>query len=480
MKELAMSALDTARQHGASYADIRINRYKSQSIGAENDRRGQEKVRTMRESEDFGFGVRVLYDGAWGFSCSNEVTKENAQQVAAKAVRIAKESVKVKINDVILTPEPPHVDVWQTPIVKDPFLISIEQKIDFLNRINREVKKTKGIESSSANMGFNYAHKIFASTEGSYIQQKLYRSGCGYTATAVKNGQRETRTNPELPLGRGYEYIEERPLVEEAPRVAEEALMKFEAVEPEPGTHDLILDPTHLLLTIHESVGHPTELDRALGWEANYAGRSFCTTDKLNKMRYGSDIVNFVADNTLKHGLSTCGYDDEGVQAQRWHIVKNGMFTGYGTSREVAHLIGLERSKGSGFASSWYYMPINRIPNLSLMPGTWELEDLFKDTKNGIHIEGRGNYSIDQLRYNFQFGGDMFWEIKNGKKTRVLKNVLYGGITTDFWGACDAICNEKYWRPYGTTGCAKGQPVQIHTMTHGSAHARFRNIKVGV
>lgn len=480
MKELTMLALDTAKHLGASYADIRINRYKSQSVSAENDRKGRERVTSLRESEDFGFGIRVLYDGAWGFSSSNVVTKEEVERISARAVQIAKESAAVKVNDVILTPEPPHIDVWQTPITKDPFLISTEQKIDFLNRINSEVKRTKGIESSSSNMSFYLQDKIFASTEGSYVQQKLYRSGCGYQATAVEDGKRETRRNTDLPLGRGYEYIEERPLIEEAPRVAEEAIMKLDAVEAEPGRKTLILDPTHLCLTIHESVGHPTELDRALGWEANYAGRSFCTPDKLNTMQYGSDIVNLVADNTLIHGLSTCGYDDEGVKTQRWHIVKDGIFVSFGTSREVAHLIGLKRSRGSCFASGWRFMPINRIPNLSLMPGTWELDDLFADTKDGIYIEGRGNYSIDQLRYNFQFGGDMFWEIKNGKKARVLKNVLYGGITTEFWGSCDAICNEKYWRPFGVTSCAKGQPVQSYAMSHGSAHARFRNIKVGV
>ncbi|MFC1554833.1 TldD/PmbA family protein [candidate division KSB1 bacterium] len=480
MNELAMLALDKAKSLGASYADIRINLYKSQSIRTANDRKGREIVSSLQESEDYGFGVRVLYDGAWGFSSSNKVTKEEVERIASRAVQIGKESAKIKVNDVVLTPEPPHIDVWQTPIIKDPFLISVEQKIDFLHRINRELKKTRGIESANANMGFNLVDKIFASTEGSYIQQKLYRSGCGYTATAEKNGVRETRSNPDLPLGRGYEYLEERPLMEEAPRVAEEAVQKLDAVECEPGRKDLVLDPTHLLLTIHESVGHPTELDRSLGWEANYAGRSFCTTDKLNNMRYGSKAVNFVADNTLVNGLSTCGYDDEGVKAQRWHIIKDGMFTGFGTSREVAHFIGLKRGNGCGFASSWKYMPINRIPNLSLMPGTWELDDMIKDVKDGIYIEGRGNYSIDQLRYNFQFGGDMFREIKNGKLGRYLKNVLYGGITTEFWNACDAVCNEKFWKPYGTTGCAKGQPVQIHTMSHGSAHARFRNIKVGV
>jgi len=480
MKELALSALNTAQKLGASYADIRINRYKSQSLRAENDRRDRERVTSLRESEDFGFGVRVIYDGAWGFSCSNNVTKEEVQRITKRAVTIAKESAKVKVNDVVLTPEPSHTDVYQTPLTKDPFLISIEQKLDLLNRINREVKKTREIESSSAGMSFNFQDKIFASTEGSYILQKLYRSGCGFTATAERNGQRETRECTSRPLSRGYEWIEEMNLLEEAPRVAEEAVMKLDAVEAEPGRYDIITTPTHLELTIHESVGHPTELDRSLGWEANYAGRSFCTPDKLNTMKYGSEIVNLVADNTLPYGMSTCGYDDEGVEAQRWHIVKNGIFVGFSTSREVAHLIGLNRSKGSCFASSWMYMPINRIPNLSLMPGTWELDDLIKDTKNGIFIDGTGNYSIDQLRYNFQFGGDMFWEVKNGKKGKVLKNVLYGGITTEFWGSCDAICNEKYWKPYGTAGCAKGQPVQGYTMAHGSSHARFRNVKVGV
>jgi TldD protein len=480
MKELAMLALDSARALGASYADIRINRYKSQSIGAENDRRGRERVPSLRESEDFGFGVRVLVNGAWGFAASNLVTREEVQRIATRATTIAKESARVKVNDVILTPEPAHVDVWQTPITKDPFLISIEQKIELLTRINRTLKENKAIEIAAADMSFAFADKLFASTEGSYILQKLYRSGCGYTATAVKDGKRETRTCADTALSRGYEWIEEKPLLQDAPIVAEEAVMKLEAPEVEPGRYDLILTPTHLSLTIHESVGHPTELDRVLGWEANYAGKSFCTPDQLKKLKFGSEAVNFVGDNTLQYGLATCGYDDEGVKTRRWDVIKNGILVGFSTSREVAHLIGLDRSVGSGFASSWSNMPINRIPNLCLMPGKWELDALIADTRKGIYIDGTGNYSIDQLRYNFQFGGDMFWEIKNGKKGRPLKNVLYGGITTEFWGACDAVCNEKYWRPYGETGCAKGQPVQVHQMAHGSAHARFRNIRVGV
>jgi TldD protein len=477
LKDLTNLALDTATRLGASYADIRIIRTQYESVSAKN-----EKVSGIGRSEDEGFGVRVIADGGWGFASSSLVTKPEIERVSAAAVDIARASATLKKADVNLVPEEPHVDVWRTTFDTDPFKIPLEAKIDLLLKIDAEMMKVKDIEVARSQMRFVRELQFFANNEGSFIEQELLRSSAGYSATAVGDGDMQIRSFPGSHGGqsmcKGYELVEELPLLENAQRIAEEASALLRAPKcPEKKT-DLILSGSQLVLQIHESVGHPTELDRVLGTEANYAGTSFVTTDKLGKFQYASPIVNIVADSTIPHGLATIGYDDEGVEAQRWHIIENGIFVGYLTSRETAPAIGEGRSRGAMRADGWRRIPLIRMTNISLMPGEWTLDDLIADTKDGIYMDTNRSWSIDQQRLNFQFGTEIAWEIKNGKKTRILKNPVYQAITPEFWNSCDAICNADHFVLWGLTNCGKGQPGQTAEMSHGSAPARFRNVQV--
>jgi len=323
--------------------------------------------------------------------------------------------------------------------------------------------------------------KLFLNTDGSEMESEVVTTGVSYEATAVGNNDAKSRSYDPPARTMGYENIKPDELLANTDRVAEQAVEHLQAPDCPEGMMDLILDPLHLALTIHESVGHATELDRVLGYEESLAGRSFATPEKLNNFQYGSDQVTFEANNTLDHGLATHGFDDDGVPNKKWHIVKDGLFVGYGTSREVAGEVGYERSTGTCRADHWGSIPIVRIPNLSLMPGKKPLtvEEIIADTKNGIYIEGMGSFSIDQMRCNFQFGGDAFWLIKDGKRAGMLKNVTYQSITPQFWGSCDAVADERFWVPNGVLNCGKGDPMQVSQMTHGAAPARFRNIKVG-
>ena len=477
MKSLTDLALDTAMRLGASYADIRIIFNQYEYVSAKNER-----ISEIARSEDEGFGIRVIANGAWGFASSGLVTKSEIERISAMAVDIAKASSTLKKSDVRLAPEEPYVDTWRTPYQEDPFKVPLESKIDLLLRINTELMKVKDIKVANSQMRFIREKQFFASTEGSYIEQELLRSAVGYTATAVGEGDMQVRSFPDShgwhSMSKGYEFIRELPLIENTQRTAEEASALLKAPKcPEMKT-DLILSGSQLSLQIHESIGHPTELDRVLGTEANYAGTSFVTIDKLGKFQYGSPIVNVVADSTIPFGLATVGYDDEGVKAQRWHLIENGIFVGYLTSRETAPVIDEPRSRGAMRADGWRNIPLIRMTNISLMPGEWSLDDLIADTKNGIYMDTNRSWSIDQKRLNFQFGTEIAWEIKNGKKTRILKNPVYQGITPEFWNSCDAICNSDHFVLWGVTNCGKGQPGQTAEMSHGSAPARFRNVQV--
>ncbi len=477
MKELIQLALGVAKDKGAAYADIRIIRCKNQSIATE-DRR----VAQINDVEDYGFGVRVIVDGFWGFAGSALVTKEEITKVSALAVSIARASAIVrKDKGISFIDEAPYVDQWKSSLIKDPFQVPINQKTDLLLRVNEEILKVKGVTKAFGIMHFSNTRKFFGNTQGTLVETDITHSNAFCQATAIIAGAAKTRVYMPPPQSKGYELIEEARFLENARRVGEEAVQHLSAQPGPIGKKDLILAPSHLALTIHESVGHPTELDRVLGMEESLAGRSFATIDKRNKLQYGSKLINFVADNTLPHGLATTGYDDDGVKGQKWDIVKDGLFVGHGTSRELAHFVNEPRSRGCSRADSWGSIPIVRIPNLSLMPGDQplSLDELIADTRDGIYIEGMGSFSIDQMRYNFQFGGDAFWEIKNGKKTRMLKDVTYQAITTEFWNSCDAVCDQRFWIPHGIMGCGKGDPMQVAFMTHGSAPARFRNINVG-
>jgi TldD protein len=476
-QKLADEALNAAKMSGASYADIRINRYRNQSISTR-----EQRVMNVSNNEDFGFGVRVLVDGTWGFAASNSVTKDDVARIAKEATKIAKANKSLQKEPVQLAPVPAYQNIWKTPIKINPFDIPISDKVALLLTINEEALKVQGASFCSSFMQIAMENKFFASTDGSYIEQELYRMWPAFTVTSVnkETGKFESRNSYTEPIGKGYECVDEKFLLDDARVAAEEAVMKHSAKSVEPGKRDLILHPTNLWLTIHESVGHPTELDRALGYEANYAGTSFLTLDKLGKLKFGSDIVNLVADKTQKDALATCGYDDDGVKTKEWYLVKDGIFVDYQTIREQAHILGKKESDGCCYADSWSSIPFQRMPNVNLQPGKKKLllNDLIADTEDAIMVKGRGSYSIDQQRYNFQFGGQAFWEIKNGKVTQMLKDVAYQSKTTEFWNSCDAICSEEEYYLGGSFSDGKGEPGQSNSVSHGCCPARFRQVNI--
>jgi len=479
MRELTQYALGVSKKHGAKYADIRIVDSRTQHLQTKNG-----EILGNDDGESFGFGVRVLVNGAWGFASSSKVEKKEVERIARLAVRIAKASALLKVSDVRLAPEPVYNDRWQTPYVTDPFRVPLEKKLGLLLAIDKILRKDKRISVATGSMSFKKKRQWLATSEGAFIDQTLLRSGVGYAATAVKGGEAQIRSYPASFRGQymamGYELIEGMPLVENAERTRDEAIALLSAPQCPSGKMDLLIEGHQMALQIHESMGHPSELDRVIGMEANFAGTSFLTTEKAGRFRYGSDIVNLVADTTVPCGLSTTGYDDDGVRAQRWHLVKDGIFSAYQTSREVAHVCGDRRSRGCCRADSWASVPMVRITNTSLMPGDWKRDDLIADTKKGILMATNKSWSIDQKRLNFQFGTEIAWEIKNGKIGRIFKNPTYQGITPEFWGSCDAICDEDDWVLWGVASCGKGQPMQVAEMSHGASTTRFRNATVGV
>jgi len=479
MKSLAQRAVDTAKVRGASYADCRIILTKEEFLSVQNGRVG-----TMSLSEDIGFGIRVIADGAWGFACSPDVTPEEIDRVAALAVRVAKASAMLKKLDIRLAPEPVVDERWQTPVTEDPFGVSLEDKLALLFQLDKILSADKRIKTAEGSLSFKSEHQWMATSEGSFIDQLLIRSGAGYSATAVGNDEVQVRSYPNSFRGQymtqGYEMVRGLHLLENAERVREEAVALLTAPTLPHSQRDVIIDGSQLGLQIHESVGHATELDRVLGMEANYAGMSFATTEKLRNFRYGSDLVNLVCDSTVPGGLATIGWDDDAVRAQRWHLVKDGQFVNYQFNRELAHAIGADRSVGNSRAEGWVNIPIVRITNLSLMPGSFELPDLLADTEGGLWLETNRSWSIDQWRLNFQFGVEAAWDIKGGKKGQLYKNANYQGITPKFWGSVDGIANEKNWVLWGVHNCGKGQPGQTAEMSHGAAPTRFRNVTVGV
>ncbi len=480
MREYAQKALDVVESEGASYGDIRIIYDQSQDISVKNG------VPAVNISQREGFGVRVIVDGAWGFAASPKITKDEIVRVAKLACAVARASAKVKKENVRLAPEPVHRDKWHSTYLIDPFSVPIEKKIELLLKVDEILRADKRIAVASGHLSFWREHQFFASTEGSEIEQTILRSGGGISATAVdrESGEIQTRSYPGVQGGQymlaGWELIESFDLVGNAPRVRDEAVALLSAVECPQGEMDLIIGGEQLALQIHESLGHPSELDRVLGMEANFAGTSFLTPEKLGNFKYGSEIVNIVADGTIPGGLATIGYDDDGVRSQRWFLVKDGIFSGYLTNRELAHIIGEERSRGANRADGWWSIPMIRMTNISLLPGEWDLEDLIADTEYGLFINTNKSWSIDQKRLNFQFTTEIGWLIEKGKLTKMVKNATYQGITPQFWNSCDAITNEKYWTLWGVDNCGKGQPTQRAEMSHGASPARFRKVKVGL
>ncbi len=485
MRELTDRALNLAQVQGATYADMRIVRRETQTISVKNG-----VVQGLSLDSTQGFGVRVIVDGAWGFASSHLIETTEVDRVTALAVKIAKASVLAKIEDVNLGPPEAHQDTYRTPVDIDPFSVPLNDKVSLLLDADKEVRSVQGVTVARSSLAFIRENKTFASSEGSYIEQEIIESGLGLVAIAVSEGDMQQRSYPNS-FGRhqataGYEFVQQWDLVANAQRMGEEVVALLSAPQCPSGVTTIILDGPQLGLQIHESCGHPIELDRVFGTEAAFAGTSFLTPEKYGTFRYGSDIVNLTADAVTPTGLGTFGYDDEGVPAQTTDIVKNGTFVGYLTSRETAsqlrriHPDAPARSNGTMRADGWNRIPLIRMNNVSLQPGEWTLDDLIADTDKGIYMITNKSWSIDDKRLNFQFGTELAYEIKGGKLGQMYKNATYTGITPQFWAGCDAICNAEHWHVWGTPNCGKGQPGQTAHTGHGAAPTRFRNVQVGV
>jgi TldD protein len=413
------------------------------------------------------------------------LTREGVAACAAQSVAIARASAITKRSEVVMADEKAYVDSWQSPFRKDPFEIPLEAQLAVLLAADAEMRKVKGVTLTETDMQFRKTDSWFASSIGSRIHQRKVTSGCGIVATSFKGSEIQKRSYPNSFGGQhalqGYELIESLDLVGHAGRLGEEAVALHSAAQCPEKTSTLILGGSQLGLQIHESIGHPIELDRVLGEEANFAGTSFLTLDQVNHLKYASEIVNVVADARLEHGagLGTFAYDDEGVPAQCTKIIEEGQFRGYLSNRETAHLVGLDRSSGTMRTEGWNRLPIIRMTNVSLLPGAWDFDDLIASTEDGILMETNRSWSIDDRRYQFQFSTEIGWEIKGGKKIRTLKNPSYSGITTEFWNSCDAICKAEFWTLWGTPNCGKGQPMQTMGTGHGAAPSRFRNVHIG-
>ena len=478
VRDLVQNILDLAELKRVDYADIRVVHRKTEEIGIKNG-----NVDAFTYDEDSGFGIRVLYRGAWGFASGSRATKTEMEAVFKKALKIARASCKVRGQKVIFCPAPPRVDHYRTPFSIDPFEVPAEKKLDLLMMSDEMIRRNSKVKISEAFMGSYKTEKIFASTEGSYIEQEIIECGAGISATAILDGEVQVRSYPNSFRGnfgtRGYEWIEALGLQGQAERIAEEAVQLLSAKPCPSRVTTLILDGSQLALQIHESIGHPIELDRVLGTEASYAGTSFVRPDMVGSFRYGSEIVNVVADATHPGGLGTFGYDDEGVHAQRTPIISNGILVNLLSSRETAHVLGKE-SNGTMRADGWNRIPLIRMTNINLEPGEWTLEGMISDTEEGLFLSTNRSWSIDDKRINFQFGTEIGWEIKNGKLGEMVKNPTYTGITPQFWSSCDAIANKDHWQMWGTPNCGKGEPGQVAHVGHGAAPARFRNVQVGV
>ncbi|MFD0793271.1 TldD/PmbA family protein [Mucilaginibacter litoreus] len=494
-KQLADAGLNAAKSAGASYADVRIGRYLNQFVITRENR-----VLNVANTESFGVGIRVIANGCWGFAATNEVTKEGIAKTAQRAVAVAKANAKLGSAPVQLAPQKGYGEVsWKTPIEKNAFEVPIKEKVDLL----------LGANASAISGGANFVNsmifavneqKYFASTDGSYIDQDVHRLYPSFSVTKIDSASNsfQTRRSLSSPVGMGYEYLspidsekvagitprykKRYDMMEDIKFATKQATEKITAKTVEPGKYDLVLDPSHLWLTIHESVGHPTELDRVLGYEANFAGTSFLTLDKWKsgKFNFGSKNVNVVGDKTQVGSLGAVGYDDEGVACKKWDIIKDGVLVNYQAIRDQAHIIGLNESQGCCYAQSWQDVQFQRMPNVSLQPGKTPLavDDMIKNVEKGIYIIGDGSFSIDQQRYNFQFGGQLFYEIKNGKIAGMLNDVAYQANNQEFWNSCVAVCDERDYRLGGSFNDGKGQPSQSSAVSHGASTARFNGVNV--
>lgn len=476
MRDYAARILDLAQGLGAGYADARFETRRLQVASVKNG-----AVNALSDETSSGFGVRVVVDGAWGFASSARAEPAELERVTRLAVEIARASALAARSPALLGPPVRSAGRYVTPVVRDPFAVSLEDKLAVLFAADAAMRRVRGIAVTESSVECQQVEKLFASSEGALVEQALTETGGGIEALAVGEHESQKRSYPNS-FGRhqgtaGWEFVEGMDLAGNGERIAEQALQLLSA-KPCPSTvTTLILDPTQTALQVHESCGHPIELDRVLGTEAAYAGTSFLTPEKRGSFQYGSPAVTIVADATVPGGLGTFGWDDEGVPAQRTVIVDRGMFRNYLTSRETAAAFG-EASNGTMRADGWNRLPLIRMTNINLEAGPWSLQDLIADTDDGIYMETNRSWSIDDKRLNFQFGTEIAWEIRGGKLGAMLRNPTYTGITPRFWNGCDAVCRE--WSVWGTPNCGKGQPPQTAHVGHGAAAARFRNVRVGV
>jgi TldD protein len=496
-KKLTEIALNAARGKGATYTDVRIGRYLQQFLYTR-----EKQVQNIVNAESYGIGIRVIANGTWGFSATSDVTPDGIAKCAATAVEIAKANSKFQKEPVELAAQKGVGEqTWKTPLKKNAFEIPVQQKIDLMLNVSNAALDN-GASFVASNLFFVNEQKYFASSDGSFIDQDIHRIWPTFTVTVTDKatGKFKTRDALSSPMGMGYEYLDgivsekiagpngligyrnSYDMAEDAVMAAKQAKEKISAKSVEPGKYDLVLDPNHLGLTIHESVGHPTELDRVLGYEANYAGTSFATLDKWQSKNfaYGSKLVNIVADKIQPNTLGAVGYDDEGVPCKEWDIIKDGILVNYQATRDQVKILGEKESHGCCYADNWSSVQFQRMPNISLKAGTEKRSvlDMIKGVEKGIYIVGRGSYSIDQQRYNFQFGGQVFYEIKNGEITGMLEDVAYQSNTQEFWNSCAQLCDKDDYRTFGSFFDGKGQPSQISAVSHGCATTRFNGVNV--
>ena len=473
MVEFTERIVDDLKSKRVNYGDVRVVVRESESIVVKNG-----IVEAITHSSDAGFGIRILKDSAWGFASANDIKKSAANKVTSKALSIARASARVKGNGVTLTPLSSQKGTYHTEIEIDPLKVSLDDKISLLLACDEAMRQQKQVKVSEAQLRFYKTTVYFGSTDDSFITQDFVFSGGSIKVYAMDKGELQSRSYGDYGQ-RGYEFVNELDFRANAPRVAEEAAMLLQAEQcPEQQT-TVILDGHQMVLQVHESCGHPTELDRVLGTEASYAGTSFMTVDKLNNLKYGSDIVNIVADATVPGGLGTFGWDDEGVPGQRIYLIKKGLFVGYLSSRETAGIVG-KNSSGAMRADGWNRIPLIRMTNINLEPGSWKFDDMITDTEDGVFMSTNKSWSIDDKRLNFQFGCEFARKIEKGKLTKVYKNPTYAGITPQFWNNCDAIADSDSWRMRGTPNCGKGEPGQTMFVGHGTAPTRFRKLQIGI
>lgn len=494
-KRLADIALNAATSKGASYVDVRIGRYLNQSINTR-----EKRVDNIANTESYGMGIRVIANGSWGFASTDNMTPDSIAKTAALAVQIAKFNAPLLEEPLKLAPQKGYGQVsWKTPILQNAFEVPLKDKVDLLLQAN-DIALQSGVNFVNSSLFCINEQKYFASTEGSYIDQDIHRIWPTFTVTKIEagSGKFQTRNALSSPMGMGYEYLipdkkeeidgifklyrNRYDILADMRLASAQVAEKIKARPVEPGKYDLILDPTNLFLTIHESVGHPTELDRVLGYEANYAGTSFLTLDKwkAGNFKFGSEIVHFKGDKTQKGSLGAVGYDDEGVQCGEWDIIKNGILVNYQVTRDQAHMLGLNASQGCSYADNWKNFQFQRMPNVSLQPSKDGLKvaDMIKNTEKGIYMFGRNSYSIDQQRYNFQFSGQLAFEIKNGQIAGLVKDAAYQANTQEFWNACSAIAGEQDYRLGGSFFDGKGQPGQVSAVSHGCSTTKFKAVNI--